>query len=957
MPLRALLMNRKLKWLLCTALAGLAVAFFLLFAGHFRHPTHGVPPLAGLPSGGTSSASPLPTPSPQLQRRTTLSRFSTSASPAQARTDSLSRFPESHVLDSQEMFDLKTGERIVVEILQIQAKHPFIRVETRFPSQGRAPRVRLGKPHIIECVADQILVSAKSSATDIMLEKALRDIDARILQRTDPGGTSSASPLYLVGLPTHSPNTVPDALDALARSSLVAYAEPHFVRHAQVTPNDPLVADQYALNAIHMAQAWDLQKGNGSVVVALLDTGVDFNHPDLQGRFWRNPGEIAGNFTDDDANGYLDDWKGMNFAYENTNPSDDNGHGTHVAGIIAAVPDNNSGIAGLCWNVRIMPVKIMDNHGLLYTYDEVRGLDYARNEGAAIVNLSLGGSSSIQSELDAISRLQTQGILVTASAGNDGANNDAGTDVNYPSSYGLANIIAVGFSDSSDQIDPYSNYGASSVDLFAPGTDILSTSWGGGYGYKSGSSFSAPHVAGVAALLKAQNPTWNYVQIRPALLNYVDPLPGMAGKCVSGGRLNAYESLIPRTTLATATESGALVWTTGGSRKWTGQFLMSHDGVDAAASGHIVDNQVSWLQTSVTGPGRLTFWWKVSCEPGFGSRSDIYLQFRIDGQEQVWIDGETDWQFQSYDLTNGTHTLQWRYVKNAYTSAGQDRGWVDQVHYRDDTGPPLLQITSSSATDVTNSPIQIYGTASDDFGVQLVEYRFETFGEHPWQNVAQNPDWSTWYLTTGLDFGTNIIRIRAWDIFGRTSSITRTYVLLTPLFVGTDGCGTVSSNYAGWTYQAPGRVLNIKAKPCPNYLFTHWHYAVSGVDGSLYLPSLAITMSEGLQLTAYFATNQFPSLQGRFNGLFYETTEVAPQSSGFLKLSLADTGTFSGTITCDGQTNAFNGTFDPDTLQSSLVVSRLGKSTLNVSLQLDGTGQITGTVATDSWQAALLADR
>lgn len=845
------------------------------------------------------------------------------------------------------MQDLATRERVVVEVIQAKAKYPFIRVETRFQPNGGAAPSRSSA-----MVADQVLIKTASETSDAQLQEVLQKIEGKVLQKSDLGDGS----LMIVGLPNHLPNTVPDALEALrSLPQTIQYVEPHFVSHAHLTPNDPQFVNQWALDAIRIEKAWDLETGNSTVVVGVLDTGIDYNHTDLQGRLWQNPGEIAGNGIDDDGNGITDDWRGVNFAYGNVNPNDDHGHGTHIAGIIGAVPNNARGVAGICWDVRIMNVKVMDSEGLLYTFDEVLGMDYARNKGAQIVNLSLGGYDYVQSEYDAISRLQNRGILVTASAGNEGLDNDG--VFNYPASYNQGNIVSVGWSDSTDQPDFYSNYGRTTVDLFAPGRTILSTAPGSTYDSESGSSFSAPAVAAVAALLKAQNPSWNYSQLRAAMLNHVDYRPSMAGRCVSNGRLNAYESLIPKTGLPEALESGSLSWQTGGDRKWYGQFLQSQDGVDAGSSGKIYHNQTSWLETTVAGPGRLTFWWRVSCEASPDNFRFDYLQFTVNGQERAWIQGDTTWEQRTFDVPIGTQTLRWRYVKDATQSAGDDKGFVDRVQYQGDTGAPTLQITSPSGTDLLTGDLNIQGTATDDFGVQSVEYRLENAnGKTAWALVTQNPDWTNWSLDfSNLPPGTNFIRLRATDYFGRVTTLNRTYTRLVALQVDIDGCGTITSNYAGLTYQPPGKTITIKAKPCPGNLFVNW---TRSSGGPLTSPSFTFTVQESLQFIAHFATNQFIATQGKYNGLFYETNGVVPRSSGFFKLTLTDTGTFSGSIIADGQTNAFNGAFDVVTGADGLSVPRPGKTALNLALQLDpSSDQITGTISSGPWQSVLLADR
>jgi subtilisin family serine protease len=926
-------MNNKLKWLLFLIVLGGATITLV----HRR--------------SGQTAASPQ---APAGVQPATLSKNRTKTSPpvspATTPTATLSRFPEATLVQSQEAQDLSTSERIVTEIIKVPAKYPLLRVETRFQPSA----VQSARPRVIEAVADQVLVTASADVSDAALEAALRRVDGKILQMA----RSDDSRLVIVGLPNALPNTVPDAVEALsAFPQTIQYVEPHFVSRAQVTPNDPRLAEQWSLDLMQMERAWDIHRGSATVVVAVLDTGVDYNHPELQGRIWRNPGEVPGNLSDDDINGFMDDWQGIDFAYGDTNPLDDqpDGHGTFVSGLIAATPNNDVGIAGVCWNVRIMPVKIIDRFGLLYTFDEVQGMDYARTEGAHIVNMSLGGAGWSRSEYDAIGRLKGRGILVTCSAGNEGDNSDV--FANYPSSYDHANIVSVGFSDSSDTPDFASNYGRTSVDLFAPGRDVLSLERGGGYRTGSGSSFSAPYAAGVAALLKAQNPSWNFVQIKSALLSHVDYLPSMAGKCVSNGRLNAYESLIPKTGLTPALESGSIVWQTGGDRPWHGQLLESQDGVDAASSGNIANSQSSWLQTTVTGPGRLSFWWRVSCELSLDGFPYDYLEFVVDGVTHDWIDGETAWEQQVWDLPAGTHTLRWRYTKDSIVSEGEDKGFLDLVTFQADTGPPALQITAPTGSDFIDADLNLSGTATDQFDVQSVEYRLEnSSGVIDWQPVTQNPDWNTWTLSlTGLPPGTNLVRLRATDAFGRVGALNRVFTRLIPLQVDLVGCGTLSPNLVGTTYHAPGKALSIKATPCAGHLFSQWTRNNGAPVASL---TLNFTMQEGLQLTAYIVTNEFLAARGGYNGLFYDANGVLPASAGYFSATLTTTGTFTGRLQCEGQTNIFRGKFQPGLNTATATVARTRKASLTLALQLDAANQqITGTVTAPTWQSALLADR
>jgi hypothetical protein len=297
---------------------------------------------------------------------------------------------------------------------------------------------------------------------------------------------------------------------------------------------------------IDAAGAWDVNTGSGSLIVAVIDTGVDYTHPDLAANIWTNAGEIPGDGIDNDGNGYIDDVHGYDFFNRDGDPRDDHGHGTHVAGTIGAVGNNGIGVTGVNWNVQIMPLKFLGAGGSGTTADAIEALAYAVANGAAISNNSWGGDPYSQAMFDAIAAARDAGHLFVAAAGNGnifgiGQDNDAAPF--YPAGYDLDNVIAVAAVDHHDNLATFSNYGATTVDLAAPGVNILSTTPGGGYGQSSGTSMAAPHVAGVAALTWDAHPDWSYDQVVAQVLGSVDPLPQLQGLTVTGGRLNAAAAL------------------------------------------------------------------------------------------------------------------------------------------------------------------------------------------------------------------------------------------------------------------------------------------------------------------------------------------------------------------------------------------------------------------------------
>ncbi len=317
-------------------------------------------------------------------------------------------------------------------------------------------------------------------------------------------------------------------------------------RITSLTPNDPYFSSLYGMQKLHAPDAWEYSTGSSDVIVAVVDTGVDYTHPDLAANMWVNSNEIPANGVDDDVNGYIDDYRGWDFYNNDNNPADDHSHGTHCAGTVGAVGNNGIGVVGVTWNVSIMPLKFMGAGGSGPTSAAISAINYARMEGADVISNSWGGddySSALKTAID------NSGAVVVCAAGNDYGRN---TDVNpqYPSAYTSSNIIAVLSTDSSDSLSTFSNIGPTSVDLGAPGTSIYSTIPGTGYGSKSGTSMATPHVAGLAALVKAENSSLSVTEVKALIMDNVDPLPALSGKCLKGGRINAYKTMaaVPRLT-------------------------------------------------------------------------------------------------------------------------------------------------------------------------------------------------------------------------------------------------------------------------------------------------------------------------------------------------------------------------------------------------------------------------
>jgi len=350
---------------------------------------------------------------------------------------------------------------------------------------------------------------------------------------------------------TVNQGTMQSALQNLRANSAVLYAEPNFIVTAALTPNDPLFPDLYALNNagqtggtvdadIDAVQAWDSQTGS-NIIVAVIDSGLDYNHEDIVGNVWTNTGEIPNNRIDDDNNGYIDDVRGWDFANNDNDPFDDNDHGTHVSGTIAAVGNNGIGVTGVNWTAQIMPLKFLNARGSGTTADAISAIEYAVMMGARVSNNSWGGGGFSQVLFDAISAAQDAGHLFVAAAGNDGVDTDI--TPSYPASYDLDNIVSVAATDDDDSIASFSNFGINTVDLGAPGVAIVSTTPGNTYSSFNGTSMASPHVAGTAALVLAENPSLDVVALKAVLLDNTDTISSLLGITVTGGRLNAANSI------------------------------------------------------------------------------------------------------------------------------------------------------------------------------------------------------------------------------------------------------------------------------------------------------------------------------------------------------------------------------------------------------------------------------
>lgn len=347
------------------------------------------------------------------------------------------------------------------------------------------------------------------------------------------------------------------AVKSMAQNPNVEIVEPNYIYRANRLPNDPSLGLLWGLrnigqkdssNQVGVAgvdigaeQAWDIETGNPNTLIAVIDTGVDYNHPDLKANVWTNEAEANGKAgVDDDNNGFIDDIHGYDFANNDGDPMDDQGHGSHCSGTIAGKGDDGAGIVGVAWNAKIMGVKFLTAEGSGTLENALKSIDYATKMGAKIMSNSWGGGGASETLKAAIQRSHEAGALFVAAAGNSAMNNDSSPS--YPASYNVPNVLSVAAIDNKGAIASFSNYGRNSVHVGAPGVNIYSST-GGAYDSWSGTSMACPHVSGIAALVVSHEPNLTNVEIKERIIATARPIAGLRGKVKSGGLANAYLAL------------------------------------------------------------------------------------------------------------------------------------------------------------------------------------------------------------------------------------------------------------------------------------------------------------------------------------------------------------------------------------------------------------------------------
>lgn len=435
------------------------------------------------------------------------------------------------------------------------------------------------------------------------------------------------------------------AIRDLAADVNVEYAEKNLILSVALTPDDTYFSYQWGLHNtgqssgtsdadIDAPEAWETFTGSSDICMAIIDTGVDYNHTDLQSNIWENPGETGDgketDNTDNDGNGYVDDWRGWDFVNSDNSPMDDNNpgyHGTHVAGIAGAAGDNSAGVAGVCWNSKLMALKAFNANGSGSIASIISAIDYAISAGAQVINASFSTDEYSSSLYEAVEQAQEDGVLVVCAAANYATNNN--THPYYPASFDLDIVISVLSTDYNDALSSFSNYGSYSVDLGAPGgsdgtqssCNVYSTMQGNTYQYHAGTSMAAPLVTGATALIFGQRSTIDWWQAKTIILKSVDYKSGLAGKARTSGRLNLNSAVdyttpilpaAPTELAGSATENGEffdieLTWTDNSNNESGFKiYMLSSTGVYSEV-GSTGQNAASYLLEEV-GPGTYHFY-------------------------------------------------------------------------------------------------------------------------------------------------------------------------------------------------------------------------------------------------------------------------------------------------------------------------------------------------------------
>ncbi len=651
-----------------------------------------------------------------------------------------------------------------------------------------SPEQNQAKSLNTEYAPDEIIVKFKEGTSDetiTVINSKNKVITAEKLMKKNPKAVENEKTkilkkhgldrIYLLKLQKNS--DVNKMVSKYNGNPDVEYAEPNYKVYVDATiPNDSYFSLLWGLHNtgqsegtvdadIDAPEAWDIQKGSNTIVVAVIDTGVDYNHKDLDANMWTNPGEIAGDGIDNDKNGYVDDIRGWDFFSNDNNPYDQSGHGTHCSGTIAAEGNNGRGVVGVSWNAKIMPLRFLGPMGG-YTSDAVLAVEYATLMGADIMSNSWGGGEHSSALENAISAANDAEILFVAAAGNGGVddigdNNDV--TPHFPSNYDVPNVVAVAATDRNDNLVYFSNYGTNSVDLGAPGVDIASTYPRNRYAYMSGTSMAAPHVAGAAALIKAHYPDISVADLKARILDSVDPISALDGITVTGGRLNVANCLntIPDTTPPVISNIGSLITSTTATITWATD----------EPSDSTVNYGITPALDSIKSEGTMTTTHSITLTGLLSETTYNYEVESTDPSENI-----------ATDDNGGSYYT--------FTTTAPD------------TVMPVIAGATGDTDGTTGEPVTISATITDNVGVvsAIVHYTpiDGTATTAPMTKDAASDAWSADVPVASGKVGTITYYIDAEDAAGN--------IALDPLMTGTYSI-TITDNDAPTVYAGPDQTV------------------------------------------------------------------------------------------------------------------------------------------------------
>lgn len=728
-----------------------------------------------------------------------------------------------------------------------------------------------------------------SSHSRLILKARDHSSEARLNLRLSTRGELKQRPL---AMPYFRVVTAPEArVDALIAElesdSDVEFIERDGLAKAAFVPNDPWLVSgkQWHLARVQAPLAWNVSVGN--VTVAILDSGVNRTHPDLASRVL----------------------PGYDFLENDNDPSDDNGHGTAVAGVVAAAGNNGIGVAGLAFGCSILPVKIADSAGIAAYSDIASGIKYAVDRGARVINISMAGDSSSKTLQNAIDYAWAKNVLVVAAAGN----NSSATPL-YPAA--CEHVTAVSATDLYDTMAAFSSFGAH-IKVSAPGENIWTTQQDPFqlYGSWRGTSFASPVVAGIAALALSVSPRLTPADVAAILQNTAEDKGAPGPDILFGyGRVNAYAAV--RQALAAS------------GRPLPAEVNLA---TPLPASVYELEQTIPLLAYAAVLTGSVA---RVS----FLANGFPIAELNSSPFATNWIPQA----FGSFDL----QAVAWTAAGLVSTSAP-----VRITVLGPDTNAPLIAFTSAPVNGArrTSPGLVLRGLAHDNRALDRVEMQLNSSPYVPAEGTTN------WTVAVSLTPGTNTVRIRGVDAAGNVSRPLNRSVFFSvpaPLRIETNGIGQVTPDLAGRSLEI-GRAYVITAIPGTNQAFAGWDGATPEKR------ALRFTMQSNLVLVANFVPSPFPAVRGSYGGLVADTNGVMPSSSGYLGLAVTRSGNFTGALRQNSASYSFSGKFNLSG-NASVRISRWPKTPVHLALALDLTpeaGSLCGTATEGSWVSALIADR